>query len=98
MILEEDYHAVILDVMMQKIDGFEVLKQLRKESDIPVLMLTARREETDRIVGILSALFAENLISDAWLQPFEVIRFLSRHWDTLTNPGNIGGSKSLWYI
>jgi two-component system, OmpR family, response regulator CpxR len=65
MILEEDYHAVILDVMMQKIDGFEVLKQLRKESDIPVLMLTARREETDRIVGILSALFAENLISDA---------------------------------
>ena len=52
MILEGDYHAVILDVMMPRMDGFEVLKRLRKESDIPVLMLTARGEETDRIVGL----------------------------------------------
>lgn len=52
MILEGDYHAVILDVMMPQMDGFEVLKRLRKESDIPVLMLTARGEETDRIVGL----------------------------------------------
>jgi DNA-binding response OmpR family regulator len=52
MILEGHYHAVILDVMMPRMDGFEVLKQLRKESDIPVLMLTARGEETDRIVGL----------------------------------------------
>jgi two-component system response regulator CpxR len=49
---EGDYHAVILDVMMPKMDGFEVLKRLRRESDIPVLMLTARGEETDRIVGL----------------------------------------------
>lgn len=52
MILEGDYRAVILDVMMPQMDGFEVLKRLRKESDIPVLMLTARGEETDRIVGL----------------------------------------------
>ena len=52
MIIEGDYHAVILDVMMPQMDGFEVLKRLRKESDIPVLMLTARGEETDRIVGL----------------------------------------------
>jgi two-component system response regulator CpxR len=52
MIVEGDYHAVILDVMMPKMDGFEVLKRLRRESDIPVLMLTARGEETDRIVGL----------------------------------------------
>ena len=52
MILEGDYQAVILDVMMPRMDGFEVLKRLRKESDIPVLMLTARGEETDRIVGL----------------------------------------------
>lgn len=49
---EDDYHAIILDVMMPKMDGFEVLKRLRRESDIPVLMLTARGEETDRIVGL----------------------------------------------
>ncbi|MEK6193652.1 MAG: response regulator transcription factor [Deltaproteobacteria bacterium] len=46
------FHAVILDVMMPQMDGFEVLKRLRRESDIPVLMLTARGEETDRIVGL----------------------------------------------
>ncbi|GAU09887.1 response regulator transcription factor [Desulfoplanes formicivorans] len=47
-----EYRAVILDVMMPHIDGLEVLKRLRKESDIPVLMLTARGDETDRIVGL----------------------------------------------
>jgi len=47
-----DFNAVILDVMMPKMDGFEMLKQLRKQSDIPVLMLTARGDETDRIVGL----------------------------------------------
>ena len=52
MVLEGNYHAVILDVMMPQMDGFEVLKRLRKESDIPVIMLTARGEETDRIVGL----------------------------------------------
>ncbi|MBI9093166.1 MAG: response regulator transcription factor [Desulfobacterium sp.] len=52
MILNGDYHAVILDVMMPQMDGFEVLKRLRRSSDIPVLMLTARGEETDRIVGL----------------------------------------------
>ena len=52
MILAGDYHAVILDVMMPQMDGFEVLKRLRQASDVPVLMLTARGEETDRIVGL----------------------------------------------
>ena len=51
-VLKGDFHAVILDVMMPQMDGFEVLKRLRRESDIPVLMLTARGEETDRIVGL----------------------------------------------
>ena len=51
-VLKGDYHAVILDVMMPQMDGFEVLKRLRRESDIPVIMLTARGEETDRIVGL----------------------------------------------
>ena len=52
MVLEGDYQAVILDVMMPKMDGFEVLRRLRETSAIPVLMLTARGEETDRIVGL----------------------------------------------
>ena len=46
------YRAIILDVMLPGMDGFEVLKQLRRTSDVPVLMLTARGEEPDRIVGL----------------------------------------------
>lgn len=46
-----EYHLVILDIMMPGIDGFEVLKEIRKISDIPVIMLTAKQEEVDRIKG-----------------------------------------------
>jgi two-component system response regulator CpxR len=46
------FHVMILDVMLPGMDGFEVLKRLRTESDLPVLMLTARGDETDRIVGL----------------------------------------------
>ena len=46
------FHAVILDVMLPGMDGFEVLRQLRRDSDVPVLMLTARGDEADRIVGL----------------------------------------------
>ncbi len=50
--LSESWQAVILDVMLPGFDGFEVLKQIRRQSDVPVLMLTARGEEADRIVGL----------------------------------------------
>lgn len=46
------YEAVILDVMMPGMDGFGVLRELRKKSDVPVLMLTALGDEADRIVGL----------------------------------------------
>lgn len=50
--LASPYQAVILDVMMPGMDGFAVLRELRKKSDVPVLMLTALGEEADRIVGL----------------------------------------------
>jgi two-component system response regulator CpxR len=49
---ENHYDAVILDVMLPGIDGFEVLRQIRAHSDVPVLMLTALGDEADRIVGL----------------------------------------------
>ena len=48
----EPWDAVILDVMLPGLDGFEVLQQIRRQSDVPVLMLTARGDEADRIVGL----------------------------------------------
>ena len=50
--LASPYVAVILDVMMPGMDGFAVLRELRKKSDVPVLMLTALGDEADRIVGL----------------------------------------------
>jgi DNA-binding response OmpR family regulator len=48
----QPWHAIILDVMLPGIDGFEVLKRIRARTQVPVLMLTARGDETDRIVGL----------------------------------------------
>jgi len=46
------YDLIILDVMLPGLDGFEILKRLRAESQVPVLMLTARGQDVDRIVGL----------------------------------------------
>jgi DNA-binding response OmpR family regulator len=45
------YHLILLDVMMPGIDGFEVLTRIREISDIPIIMLTAKQEEIDRLKG-----------------------------------------------
>lgn len=50
--LDGDYALVILDVMLPGVRGFEVLRQIRAKSDLPVIMLTAHGEDVDRIVGL----------------------------------------------
>ena len=50
--LQPGIDLVVLDVMLPGIDGFEILKRLRQRSKVPVLMLTARGEDVDRIVGL----------------------------------------------
>ncbi len=50
--IQGGYELIILDVMLPGLDGFEVLRRLRAQSRVPVLMLTARGEHEDRIVGL----------------------------------------------
>jgi two-component system response regulator CpxR len=50
--LQGKHELVVLDVMLPGIDGFEVLRRLRQSSNVPVVMLTARGEDIDRIVGL----------------------------------------------
>ncbi len=50
--LSDEHDFVVLDVMLPGVSGFEVLRSVRKSSGIPVLMLTARGEDVDRIVGL----------------------------------------------
>lgn len=49
---ETVFDGVILDVMLPEMDGFEVCRAIRRQSDVPIIMLTARGEVTDRIVGL----------------------------------------------
>lgn len=66
------YDLMILDFMLPELDGFETLKELRKTNDIPVIMLTARGETTDKIVGL--ELGADDYIS----KPFEPRELVAR--------------------
>ena len=51
-VMKGEHDLLVLDVMLPGLDGFEILKRLRQQSRIPVLMLTARGEDVDRIVGL----------------------------------------------
>lgn len=69
---EEQPDIVILDIMLPGMDGFQVLRKIRENSTIPVIMLTARGEVTDRIVGL--ELGADDYLS----KPFEPRELLAR--------------------
>ena len=86
---------VLLDLMLPELDGFEVCKALRKESDVPVIMLTARGAEIDRVVGL------ELGADDYVVKPFSVRELLARVKNVLrraqttaaateTEPVNVG--------
>ncbi len=82
--LAEQWDLVILDVMLPGMDGFEILRQLRKKSRVPVLMLTARGEDVDRIVGL--ELGADDYLAKPF-NPRELaarIRAILRRTDTRT--------------
>ncbi|HYL18156.1 MAG TPA: response regulator [Burkholderiales bacterium] len=52
LLAKDSFDALILDVMLPDLDGFEVCRRVRAEHDLPILMLTARGDEMDRIVGL----------------------------------------------
>lgn len=51
-IRENDFNLIILDCMLPGMDGFEILRNIRDEKEIPVLMVTAKKEEIDKIRGL----------------------------------------------
>ena len=50
-LVNNDVHLILMDIMMPKLDGWSVLRQIRQESKVPVIMLTARGEEQDELFG-----------------------------------------------
>ncbi len=83
------FDALILDVMLPDADGFEVCRQVRSESDVPILMLTARGEDTDRIVGL-------ELGADDYLpKPFNPRELLARLRAILRRRSQLSRSTAL---
>ncbi len=68
----ESLDLVILDIMLPKISGFEVLKKIREKSDVPVVMLTAKSQSVDKVVGL--ELGADDYIT----KPFDTKELLAR--------------------
>ena len=69
---QQQPQAIILDVMLPEQDGFEVCKQIRKDNDIPIIMLTARGDVMDRVVGL------EIGADDYLAKPFEPRELVAR--------------------
>jgi two-component system, OmpR family, response regulator len=68
----EEVDLVVLDLMLPKLDGLEVCRRLRAESEVPIIMLTARDDELDKVVGL--ELGADDYIT----KPFSIREFRSR--------------------
>lgn len=69
---ENNYDLILLDIMMPKLNGFEALREIRKTSDVPVIMLTAREEEVDKVLGL------ELGADDYVVKPFSMRELLAR--------------------
>ncbi|MEX0782794.1 MAG: response regulator transcription factor [Dehalococcoidia bacterium] len=81
-------NLVLLDVMMPGMDGFEVCRELRRDSDVPVLMLTARSEDVDKIVGL--ELGADDYMTKPF-NPRELVarvKAILRRYDSGNRPKN----------
>lgn len=69
---DEDLDLVILDIMLPRMSGFEVLKKMREHSDVPVVLLTAKSQSVDKVVGL--ELGADDYIT----KPFDTKELLAR--------------------
>jgi DNA-binding response OmpR family regulator len=88
--IAKEWHPnlVVLDLMLPKIDGLEVCRQLRQDSPVPIIMLTAKGEETDRIVGL--ELGADDYI----VKPFSPRELVARVKSVLRRTANGIGQQT----
>ena len=67
-----EYDLILLDVMLPKMDGFEVCQQIREFSDVPIIMLTAKGDDMDKILGL------DNGADDYITKPFNILEVKAR--------------------
>ena len=84
---KEEVHLMLLDIMMPQMDGLETLAKLREFSNIPVILLTAKGEDTDKILGL-------NIGADDYItKPFNPVEVLARVRSQLRRYLQLGGGS-----
>ncbi|WP_158823535.1 response regulator transcription factor [Granulicella sp. S156] len=93
--LSDTYDLVVLDVMLPDMDGFEALRQIRTKSSTPVLMLTARGDDPDRILGL--EMGADDYLSKPFItrELLARIRAILRRTSSTKTNGAISGAASI---
>ena len=82
---KEDIHLVLLDIMMPQLDGIATMTRLREKSNVPVILLTAKSEDTDKILGL-------NVGADDYVtKPFNPVEVLARVKSQLRRYLQLGG-------
>src|SRR2546426_12120506 len=82
---EQRFDLVVLDLMLPKLDGVEVCRRMRSRSQVPIIMLTAKDDEIDKVLGL------EMGADDYITKPFSVREFRSRVRATLSRAEMLGG-------
>lgn len=82
----EDVHLVLMDIMMPMMDGISAMVEIRRRSNVPVILLTAKSEDTDKVLGL-------NVGADDYItKPFNVVEMLARVRSQLRRYMQLGGS------
>ena len=90
MVKRKEYDMILLDVMLPKYDGFEVCRQIRDFSDVPVIMLTAKGEDMDKILGL------EYGADDYITKPFNILEVKARMKAIMRRVAKKARAVKLW--
>ena len=89
-LMREDIHLILMDIMMPKLDGIKATIKIRQEKNIPIILVSAKGEDTDKILGL-------NIGADDYItKPFNLLELIARVKSQLrryTVFGNYGGKK-----
>ena len=91
--LEEDFDLFILDLMLPDMDGFDICREIRDKKNVPILMVSAKKDDIDKIRGL--GLGADDYITKPF-SPSELVARVKAHlarYDMLTSPGAARGNE-----
>ena len=88
-IMNEDIHLILMDIMMPKLDGIKATIKIREERNIPIILVSAKSEDTDKIIGL-------NIGADDYItKPFNLLELIARVKSNLRRYINLGNYNNI---